>query len=53
LTTVRVDKESLGRRGIELLLSRERMDDSSVIVPVELVVRESSKVLKSQGRSLR
>jgi DNA-binding LacI/PurR family transcriptional regulator len=42
LSTVRVDKEALGRAGIESLL--DKLDDkpSSIVVPVEMVVRESS-----------
>ena len=42
LSTVRVNKEALGARGVELLLDRKRGARESVTVPVELVVRESS-----------
>lgn len=41
LTTVRVDKEELGRRGVELLVTRQT-DAQQLIVPVTLVVRASS-----------
>lgn len=44
LSTVRVEKELLGRRGLELLVGRDRAPDAQVIVPVELVVRQSSLV---------
>lgn len=41
LSTVRVDKEELGRRGVELLLSRQT-EPNQVIVPVTFVPRASS-----------
>lgn len=40
LTTIRVDKEMLGRRGVELLMQRATSGDE--ILPVTLVVRGSS-----------
>lgn len=40
LTTVRVDKEALGTRGVQLLLERSGPDQ--VEIPVELMVRASS-----------
>ena len=43
LSSVRVDKEALGRRGVELLLERRPMRAGNVTVPVELVVRASSR----------
>jgi DNA-binding LacI/PurR family transcriptional regulator len=42
LSTVRVDKEALGRAGIELLLNKPDENLSQITVPVELIVRESS-----------
>jgi LacI family transcriptional regulator, repressor for deo operon, udp, cdd, tsx, nupC, and nupG len=42
LSTVRVDKELLGRKGVELL--GRRSADEQVTVDVELIVRESSMV---------
>jgi DNA-binding LacI/PurR family transcriptional regulator len=42
LTTVRVDKEALGRAGVEMLLHKPDEDHSHITVPVELIVRESS-----------
>ncbi len=41
LSTIRVDKEELGRRGLTTLLARPA-EPTQVIVPVSLVVRESS-----------
>ena len=41
LTTVRVDKEGLGRRGVEALMNRSS-EGAQVILPVTLVVRESA-----------
>ncbi len=40
LSTLRVDKELLGQRGVELLLRRDTIEEN--LVPVRLVVRESS-----------
>jgi LacI family transcriptional regulator, repressor for deo operon, udp, cdd, tsx, nupC, and nupG len=45
LTTVRVDKEMLGRSGLELLLSRSRAE---IVIETELIVRGST-VIKSQA----
>ncbi|HZX25888.1 MAG TPA: LacI family DNA-binding transcriptional regulator [Telluria sp.] len=42
LSTMRVDKEALGRAGVELLLNRADDNPSQITVPVELIVRESS-----------
>jgi len=42
LSTVRVDKEALGRAGIDLLLHRSGEQPSDLTLPVELIVRESS-----------
>ena len=50
LSTVRVDKELLGARGLELLMDRDRTESSSITVPVELLVRGSSQVLKTRHR---
>ncbi len=43
LSTIRVDKELLGRRGLDLLLDRERSADAEWIVPVDLMIRQSSR----------
>lgn len=42
LTTVRVDKEALGARGVELLLGIQEGTAAQVVVPTRLIVRESS-----------
>lgn len=42
LSTMRVDKEALGRSGIELLLNKADDTPSQLTVPVEMIVRESS-----------
>ncbi|SEL82699.1 transcriptional regulator, LacI family [Roseateles sp. YR242] len=42
LSTVRVDKESLGAKGVELLLSATTQTPLELVMPVELVVRDSS-----------
>jgi len=42
LSTIHVDKEDLGRAGIELLLQKPEEDPSQITMPVELIVRESS-----------
>ena len=42
LTTVRVDKEALGARGVELLLGHQGTTVPQVVVPTRLIVRESS-----------
>lgn len=43
LTTVAVDKEALGRRGVELLLDTEnRHDGADILVPVQLIQRAST-----------
>ena len=41
LTTLRVDKEALGRTGVELVMNGEHMPQD-IVQPVELVVRDSS-----------
>jgi DNA-binding LacI/PurR family transcriptional regulator len=43
LTTVRIDKEGLGRVGVELLLQGARSPKQSVSLPVKLMVRKSTK----------
>ena len=42
LSTIHVDKEDLGRAGIELLLQKPEENPSQITMPVELIVRESS-----------
>lgn len=42
LSTLRVDKELLGRFGFEVLINRDRDSVAQLIVPVELTVRRSS-----------
>ncbi|RAG60233.1 LacI family transcriptional regulator, partial [Burkholderia multivorans] len=42
LTTLAVDKEALGRRGVELLLA-ESPEHTEISLPVELIVRASSQ----------
>lgn len=42
LSTIRVDKEALGRAGVELLLDKPAEEASQITVPVEMIVRESS-----------
>jgi DNA-binding LacI/PurR family transcriptional regulator len=43
LSTIRIDKEALGRAGIEALLHKqEDKHPSQITVPVEMIVRESS-----------
>ena len=42
LSTIRVDKEALGRAGVELLLNKPAEEASQITVPVEMIVRESS-----------
>ena len=42
LSTVRVDKEALGRSGIELLLQKPDETPTQITVPVDLIVRDSS-----------
>lgn len=42
LSTVRVDKEALGRAGVELLLHKPDESPSHITVPVQMIVRESS-----------
>ena len=44
LSTIHVDKEALGRKAVEMLLEK---DESQVVNPVRLVVRESSQTLKN------
>jgi DNA-binding LacI/PurR family transcriptional regulator len=41
LTTLRVDKEALGRTGAQLVMHGDDMPQE-IVQPVELVVRESS-----------
>lgn len=42
LSTIHVDKEELGKAGIELLLNRQDEGPSQITVPVQMIVRESS-----------
>jgi LacI family transcriptional regulator, repressor for deo operon, udp, cdd, tsx, nupC, and nupG len=46
LTTIRVNKELLGRRGLERLVDRKDDAESLELIPVELIVRESSSTVK-------
>ena len=50
LTTVRVNKELLGRRGLERLIERNDADTLE-LVPVELIVRESTVAPKKRSRA--
>jgi DNA-binding LacI/PurR family transcriptional regulator len=43
LTTLRVDKEALGRTGVEMVMHGDAMPQN-IVQPVELVVRDSSGV---------
>ena len=42
LSTIRVDKEALGRAGVDLLLHKPDESPAHITVPVEMIVRESS-----------
>lgn len=42
LSTVRVDKEALGRAGVEFLLNKPDHEPSQMTLPVDMIVRESS-----------
>jgi DNA-binding LacI/PurR family transcriptional regulator len=42
LSTIHVDKEALGRAGVELLLNKPDENPSQITVPVQMIVRESS-----------
>jgi len=42
LSTVHVDKEALGRAGVDSLLHKPDEDPSQITLPVEMIVRESS-----------
>ncbi|MYN01408.1 substrate-binding domain-containing protein [Pseudoduganella sp. DS3] len=42
LSTIHVDKEELGKAGIELLLNKQDEGPSQITVPVQMIVRESS-----------
>jgi DNA-binding LacI/PurR family transcriptional regulator len=42
LSTIRVDKEALGRAGVDLLLHKPEENASQITVPVQMIVRESS-----------
>ncbi|HEY1231537.1 MAG TPA: LacI family DNA-binding transcriptional regulator [Ramlibacter sp.] len=42
LSTIRVDKEALGRAGVELLLQAAEENQSQITLPVAMIVRESS-----------
>ena len=47
LTSVRVNKEALGQKGLECLIERRYGADVLEVMPVELIVRESSTVRNS------
>jgi LacI family transcriptional regulator, repressor for deo operon, udp, cdd, tsx, nupC, and nupG len=51
LTTIRVNKELLGRRGLERLIDRKDDAESLDLIPVELVVRESTVATKKRSRA--
>ncbi len=51
LTTIRVNKELLGRRGLERLIDRKDDAESIDLIPVELVVRESTVASKKRSRA--
>ncbi|XLZ72914.1 LacI family DNA-binding transcriptional regulator [Massilia sp. SR12] len=42
LSTIHVDKEELGKAGIELLLNKQDEGPAQITVPVQMIVRESS-----------
>jgi len=42
LSTIQVDKEALGRAGVELLLHKTDEEPSETLLPINLIVRESS-----------
>jgi LacI family transcriptional regulator, repressor for deo operon, udp, cdd, tsx, nupC, and nupG len=46
LTTIRVDKEALGKEGVRLLLHPKVRQQPHLIVPVRLIVRESTRAIK-------
>lgn len=48
LTTVSVDKEALGREGVRLLLYPQPRGAGQVVVPVRLVLRQSSRHSRSR-----
>jgi LacI family transcriptional regulator, repressor for deo operon, udp, cdd, tsx, nupC, and nupG len=50
LSTVWVDKELLGWRGLELLRDREHDSNLQIVLPTELIVRESSLPRKTKSR---
>ncbi len=47
LTTIRVDKEMLGQEGVRLLLHPKVRQQPHVVVPVRLIVRESTRMTSS------
>jgi DNA-binding LacI/PurR family transcriptional regulator len=49
LTTIRVDKEALGKEGVRLLLHPKVRQQPHVVIPVRLIVRESTRATKSAG----
>jgi DNA-binding LacI/PurR family transcriptional regulator len=51
LTTIRVNKELLGRRGLERLVDRKDDAESLDLIPVELIVRESTVTPKKRSRA--
>jgi LacI family transcriptional regulator, repressor for deo operon, udp, cdd, tsx, nupC, and nupG len=49
LTTIRVDKEALGKEGVRLLLHPKVRQQPHVVIPVRLIVRESTRATKNAG----
>lgn len=47
LTTIRVDKEALGQEGVRLLLHPKVRQQPHLVVPVRLIVRESTRTVSS------
>ena len=51
LTTIRVNKELLGRRGLERLIDRKDEAKALELIPVELIARESTVASKKRSRA--
>ncbi|HVI91546.1 MAG TPA: LacI family DNA-binding transcriptional regulator [Dongiaceae bacterium] len=49
LTTLRIDKEKLGAEGLRLLLQTDPAETTDHILPVELIARESSAIMRPQS----
>lgn len=47
LTTIRVDKEAMGKEGVRLLLHPKVRQQPHLVVPVRLIVRESTRAVHS------